>query len=110
MNSTSETTLVELRIAQAYVKLSSIPEDSAGAGVSLAAIGRCEIRMLRVDVKEADLDGVPLFWLELFDHGTKTSIDSFRCHKIKDAVPVFEYFRSEAAFLNGTDRNGAETE
>lgn len=105
MNSTSETTLVELRIAQAYVNLSSIPDDSAEARVSLAAIGSCEIRMLRL--QEADLDGVPLFWLELFDHGTRTSIDSFRCHKIKDAVPVFEYFRSEAAFLNGTNRNGA---
>ena len=111
MTSTSETTtLVELRIAQAYIKLSSIPVDSAEVSVSLTAIGSCEIRMLCVNVKEADLDGVPLFWLELFDHGTKTSIDSFRCHKIKDAVPVFEYFRSEAAFLNGTDRNGAETQ
>jgi hypothetical protein len=108
MNSTSETTLVELRIAQAYVKLSSIPEDSAEASVSLIAIGSCEIRMLRA--READLDGVPLFWLELFDHATRTSIDSFRCHKIKDAVPVFEYFMSEAAFLNGADRNGPETQ
>ena len=108
MNSTSETTLVELRIAQAYVKLSFIPEDSSQASVSLAAIGSCEIRMLRA--QQADLDGVPLFWLELVDHATGTSIDSCRCHKIKDAVPVFEYFMSEAAFLNGPDRNGAETQ
>jgi hypothetical protein len=104
VNSSSEPTLVELRIAQAYVKLSSIPEDSAEVSVPLAAIGNCEIRMLRVS--EADLDGVPLFWLELFDHGTGTSIDSFRCQKIKEAVPVFEYFMSEAAFWDGPGPDG----
>ena len=104
MNSTSEQTLVELRIAQAYIKLSSIPEDGAGASVSLASIGNCEIRMLRV--QEPDLDGVPLFWLELFDQRIGTSIDSFRCHKIKEAVPVFEHFMSEAEFLNKLANDG----
>ena len=47
MNSMSETTLAELRIARAYVKLSCIPEDSLEASVSLASIGNCEIRMFR---------------------------------------------------------------
>jgi hypothetical protein len=96
MSSTSETTLIELRIARAYVKLSCIPEDGSEASVSLARIGDCEIRMLRV--REPDLDGTPLFWLELLDNN-KTSIDSFRCHKIKDATPIFEYFASQAAHL-----------
>ena len=36
----------------------------------------------------ADLDSAPLFWLELIDHGTKTSVDSYCCHRLKDAVPV----------------------
>ena len=97
MNSTSESTLIELRIARAYVKLSCIPEDSSEASVSLARIGDCEIRMLRV--REPDLDGTPLFWLELLDNNN-TSIDSFRCHKLKDATSVFEYFSSQASHLD----------
>jgi hypothetical protein len=96
VNSSSEPTLVELRIAQAYVKLSSIPEDGAGASVSLAVIGSCEIRMLR----EADADTTALFWLELFDHGTGKSVDSFRCFRIEDALPVFEDLKSEATYLS----------
>ena len=97
MNSTSETAL-ELRIARAYVKLWCIPEESPEASLSLASIGSCEIRMFRGP--EVDLDGVPLFWLELFDLGTKTSVDGFSCHRIKDAVPIFEDFISQAGRLN----------
>ena len=51
--------------------------------------------------READVDGMPLFWLELFDHVTKTSVDSFRCDTIKDAAAVFEDFMSQGANLNG---------
>ena len=85
---TSDGTLTELKIARAYVKLSSISDPEAS--VSLASIGSHEIRMLAGPA--ADLDSAPLFWLELFDHGTKTSLDSFCCHRLKDAVPVVSDF------------------
>jgi hypothetical protein len=95
---TSETTLAELKIARAYVRLCAIPEGSPEASVSLASIGSHEIRMLRSP--EVDLDGVPLFWLELFDHSTKMSVDSFCCHRLKDAVPVVCDFLAQAHDLN----------
>ena len=103
MNSTSETAPIELRIATAYVKLSCIPRESSEASVSLASIGNCEIRMFRGP--EVDFDGVPLFWLELFDLSTKASVDGFSCHRIKDAVPIFDDFISQAGLLN--EPNGA---
>ena len=90
MNSTSESTLIELRISRAYAKLSCIPEDAPKPRFPSPALG-CEIRMLRA--REPDLDGTALFWLELLDSGN-TCIDSFRCHKLKGATPVFEYFSS----------------
>ena len=70
MNSMSETTLAELRIARAYVKLSRIPEDSSEASVSLASVGNCEIRMFRVP-NRLILMACPWFWLELFYHSRK---------------------------------------
>ena len=91
---TSERTLAELRIARAYVRLCAIPEDSPEASVSLASIGSHEIRMLRSP------EVVPLFWLELFDHSTKMSVDSFCCHRLKDAVPVLCNFLAQAHDLN----------
>ena len=94
----SERTLTELKIARAYVKLSSIPGDNPEASVLLASIGSCEIRMLRGP--KVHPDGVPLFWLELFDHSTKISVDGFSCHRIKDAVPIVDDFISQAAGLN----------
>ena len=62
---TSEWTLTELRISKAYVRLCTMPEDSPEASVSLASIGNHEIRMLAGPA--VDLDGAPLFWLELFN-------------------------------------------
>ena len=97
---TSEQMLIEFRIARAYVRLCSIPEDSPEASVSLASIGSHEIRMLRSP--EVDLDGVPLFWLELFDHGTRMSVDSFCCYRLKDAVPVVREFFAQVDDLNNT--------
>jgi len=98
VTNTSDRTFTELRIARAYVELSSIPENGSEASVLLATIGNYEIRMfLRPG---ADLDGLPLFWLELFDHSTKRSVDGFCCHSIKDAAPIFDDFNSEAGLLS----------
>jgi|SRR6188472_3252069 hypothetical protein len=100
MTNRPKKTLTQLKLALAYVRLSLIPEDSPEASVSLASIASCEIRMVRVP--EADLDRVPLFWLELFDHNTKTAIDSFCCHQIKDAAPIFDDFVALAGELGLT--------
>ena len=97
MNSTSETAL-ELRIARACVKLWCIPEESSKASLLIASIGSYEIRMLRGP--EFDFGGAPLFWLELFDLSTKTSVDGFSCHRIKDAVSIFDDVISQAGLLN----------
>ena len=94
----SERTLIELQIARAYVRLTSIPEDSPAASVSLASAGSCEIRM--VPGPEVGLDGLPIFWLELFDHSTKTSLDSCGCHRIKDAVSRLQEFILQAGGSN----------
>jgi hypothetical protein len=93
--------LVELKIAQAYVRLSSLPEESSAVSVSLASIGSCEIRMVRWP--EIDIDRAPLFWLELFDHSIKSSVDSFCCCKLKDAVPIFDDFVTQA---RGSNKSG----
>jgi hypothetical protein len=44
---------------------------------------------------EVDFDGVPLFWPELFDRSTKTSVDGSSCYNIKEAVTIFDDFMSQ---------------
>ncbi len=104
MNSSSEPTLTELRIARAYGKLSGAPDDRSTAPVSVARIGNYEIRMFRSPETRTGA----VFWLELFDHNTRTSIDSFQCREIGDAVPAFEDLMSQADYLNSSDPSGAE--
>jgi hypothetical protein len=95
---TSEWTLTDLRISKAYARLCTMPEDGPEALVSLASIGNHEVRMLAGPA--VDLDSAPLFWLELFDHSMKTSVDSFRCYRLNDAALVFNDFVVHASELN----------
>jgi hypothetical protein len=79
-----------LKISKAYARLCAIPEDSPEASVLLATIGNHEIRMLASPAVDLNAS---LFWLELFDHSTKTSVDSICCHQLKYAVPaVCDFF------------------
>ncbi|MBR1236617.1 hypothetical protein [Bradyrhizobium sp. AUGA SZCCT0182] len=89
--------MTELKIARAYIRLSSIPGDDPKASVLLASIGSCEIRMFRGPAVHPH--GVPLCWLELLDH-TKMSVDGFVCHRMKDAVPLFDDLILQAAGQN----------
>jgi len=107
MSKISDNALSKMRIARAYVQILCILEDRSDASVSLASIGNCEIRMF-VGSK-AHSDGMSLSWLELFDHDAKTSVDSYSCHKIEDAVAVFEDFhRAGRSFERRYEKRGAE--
>ena len=51
-------------------------------------------------------DGRPLFWLELFDHGAKTSVDAFGCHEIDNAASILEDLILQAGILERSVRVG----
>jgi hypothetical protein len=99
----SDNALSKMRIARAYIQILCILEDRSEASVSLASIGNCEIRMLVRS--KAHPDDMSLLWLELFDNDAKTSVDSFSCHKIEDAVAIFEDFIAQAERLNDGTKN-----
>jgi len=96
--------MIELRISKAYVRLCSLPEAGPQASVSVASIGSYEIRMLADPT--GDSDSTPLFWLELIDHSIKTSVDSFACRRLKDAVAIVDDFISQASCLDKPDERG----
>jgi hypothetical protein len=104
----SDETFSKLRITWAYIKLLCIPESKSEARmVSLARIGNCEVRMFeRSRIGSAD---APLFWMELFDHHAKASVDSCSCHEIEDAVALFQDFISQAKCSNEPSE-GSETQ
>lgn len=91
----SDNMRIKLRIASAYLQLSSNAQGS-GTCVSLASVGDCEVRIFAGFV---DSDGLPLFWLELFDHGANASVDGSCSHSIEDALTVFDDFVAQATRL-----------
>ena len=103
MNKKSDKTLIELRIARAYIRLLCIPgNDPAARTVSIARIGDHEI-LLFEDLQTEGAEK-PLFWIELFDHGTSVSIDRGACHKIEQAAAMFAEFLTAAERLEGLRR------
>jgi hypothetical protein len=78
----------EQRIAKAYLSLPSAPIGEYGERmISLEQIGNLEIRLVDF-APEGNADS-PLVWLELFDHDTKSTVDSCQCHTIEDAMARF---------------------
>ncbi len=104
----SDKALSELRIARAYIKLLCLPEGSSRASVSLASIGSYEIRIF--EGSQTNPDGVPLFYLELFDHGANASIDSCGCQEIEDAVVAYQDFAAQAGRLSEACRPDAQSQ
>ena len=102
----SERTHAELLISKAYAKLSAVPKDGSQTSISLASIESYEIRMFLS--RGADLNCVPQFWLELFDHGARRSVDSFLCHQVQDAATVFEEFMAYAAHSSKSPPGGSK--
>jgi hypothetical protein len=87
--------LSELRISQTYIRLLGIAQNAQGARmVSLERIGDYEVLMF--DVAPDSAADAPLFWLELFDHGRKSSVDSCSCSDIAQAATVLDDFISLA--------------
>src|SRR5215218_1766913 len=79
----------KLRVTQAYIALLSIPEsNSAARTISVARIGECEILMCNgAPARSGD---APLLWMELFDHNTNISLDSFSFREIEEAMAGFD--------------------
>ena len=94
MHSEPDAKLIELRIARAYVDLLCVPDHTAPRAIPIARVDNHEIRLfLDPRIEAAD---VPLFWMELFDHGANASTNSYACWNLSDAAQIFEQFRLEA--------------
>ena len=99
----SNKTFSKLRITWAYIKLLCIPGSKSEARmVSLSRIGNYEVRMF--ERSRAGSADAPLFWMELFDHHAKASVDSCSCQKIEDGVPLFQGFVSQAKYSSPRGR------
>jgi hypothetical protein len=107
-NSTGRPSLA-LRVTQAYVSLSSVPESDAGTRIaSLARCGDLEIRL--IEFSRATDDGEPAIWVDLYDHALGVTIDSCRCSDLDEAVSAAEHLFSQARLADGRKSGGSEAD
>jgi hypothetical protein len=90
---------LERRIVQSYIWVLRAPKDSDGLqAASLARHGAYEVRLFDPSVIVKG-DSLP-FWIELFDHKDKTSLDSYGSDDIEDATVAAEAMISQAELLH----------
>jgi hypothetical protein len=83
------------RLSKAYVSLAVMPERGDRSRIStLGRYGAYEVRL--VEFLQGGPNGDCLFWLELYCHNTKSSLDSFCCHNLDDAETAADYLISSA--------------
>jgi hypothetical protein len=95
---------LELRIFKLYVwdLMAQRFIDGCRAAL-LARYGAFEVRLVELLLDWQD-DSIP-FWIELFDHGSATTIDSYGGYDLEDAAAGAEALISQAK-LSYRERNG----
>ena len=90
-------------LSNAYVGLALMPENGDGSKtVTLKRYGDYEVRL--VDFSQGRSTADCLFWLELYCHVTRLSLDSCRCDDLEDAETAAEHLVARAKQLyDGTD-------
>ena len=87
------------RLNNAYVGLALMPECSDGSKtVTLKRYGDYEVRL--IDFSQGGSTTDCLFWLELYCHTTRSSLDSCRCDDLDDAEAAADHLVSRAKQLH----------
>ena len=86
------------RLNNAYVGLALMPECGDGSKtVTLKRYGDYEVRL--IDFSQGRSTADCLFWLELYCHVTRSSLDSCRCDDLDDAEAAADHLVSRAKEL-----------
>jgi hypothetical protein len=86
------------RLNNAYIGLGFMPECSDGLKtVTLRRYGDYEVRL--IDISRGRSTANCLFWLELYCHVTRSSLDSCRCDDLEDAEAAADHLISHAKQL-----------
>jgi hypothetical protein len=86
---------LEARVIQAHVKLQLAARGTDGSrAATLVRRDACEVRL--VEPSQAPSASAFLFWIELFDHSRRISIDSVGCHVLEEAAIAAENLIAQA--------------
>jgi hypothetical protein len=96
---TSSKAELETRLIAAHARLQRAQRDGdAPTMATLVRLGAFEVRL--VQPLQSAPQGTPAFWMELFDHDRKLSIDSVGDLALDDAVIAAEDFIARATQLS----------
>jgi len=87
---------LETRLIRAHIMLFLRRDERERKSVSLARYGAYEVRLLEPP-SESDTF---MFWLELFDHSRRISVDSWGADDFEEALTTAEYLAYRAEELS----------
>jgi hypothetical protein len=87
------------RLYSAYVSLTFAPKNESNSRmVSVARFGAFEVRLVEL-ADHPNTEG-PDFWIELYRHDAKSSLDSYRCQDLEEGEPIANRLISDAKELH----------
>ncbi len=90
---------LEIRLVQAYTSLAIARSPNDGLRSALLdRQGAYEVRLVE-PLPIANTEAIP-FWIELFDHKTQTSLDSFGSYDLEEVARAADELISDAKKLN----------
>jgi len=98
---------LEARLVWAHIELQVTPTERDVKFVPVARYGAYELRL--VEATDSAVANRFDFWLELFDHGQRISVDSGGADDLETAVTIAEALAADAKALSkaSSEFNGA---
>jgi hypothetical protein len=100
---------LELRVLQSYISVLRVKTNADGyRASSLERHGAYEVRL--IDQPEMARNDTAPFWLELFDHATKHTLDSYGSYDLEASAIAADAFIAQAKFLQQTQARTCKLE
>jgi hypothetical protein len=88
------------QLYKAYCNINFATQGADGSrAMPIKRVGAVEVRL--VEFASSGKENDPEVWLELYQHDTHTTVDSYLCDDLDEAEPMLEYLISSAAQYSG---------
>ncbi len=86
--------MIAARVTESCAKLYLNSKDDGARHVVIDKIGAYEVRLLEIPSGNA-----ASLWVELYDRGLRTGVDSCKCRDVGEAIEAARFFMTHAARL-----------
>lgn len=86
--------MIASRVTESYARLLLNPKDDDSRHVVIDKVGAYEVRLL--EIRSANARQAASLWVELYDRGLRTGVDSCKCRDVGEAIEAVRFLMTQA--------------